>query len=34
MKVKARKVGNSLTITIPREVVTELGLTDYCVSQK
>ena len=28
MKVKARKVGNSLTITIPREVVLELGLTE------
>jgi antitoxin component of MazEF toxin-antitoxin module len=28
MKVKARKVGNSLTITVPREVVTELGLTE------
>ncbi len=28
LKVKARKVGNSLTITIPREVVVELGLTE------
>ncbi len=28
MKVKARKVGNSLTITIPRDVVVELGLTE------
>jgi antitoxin component of MazEF toxin-antitoxin module len=28
MKVKARRVGNSLTITIPREVVMELGLTE------
>ena len=28
MKVKARKVGNSLTITIPKDVVLELGLTE------
>jgi antitoxin component of MazEF toxin-antitoxin module len=27
MKVKARKVGNSLTVTIPREVVYEMRLT-------
>jgi antitoxin component of MazEF toxin-antitoxin module len=27
MKVKARKVGNSLTVTIPKEVVYEMRLT-------
>jgi antitoxin component of MazEF toxin-antitoxin module len=26
--VKARKVGNSITVTIPREIVTELDITE------
>lgn len=28
MKVKARKVGNSLTITIPRDVVMEMDISE------
>lgn len=28
MKVKARKVGNSLTVTIPKELVTEMSLAE------
>lgn len=28
MKVKTRKVGNSLTVTIPKELVTEMDLTE------
>jgi antitoxin component of MazEF toxin-antitoxin module len=28
MKVKLRKVGNSYTVSIPREFVSELGLTE------
>jgi antitoxin component of MazEF toxin-antitoxin module len=26
--VKARKVGNSVTVTIPKDVVTEMGITE------
>ena len=28
MKVKARRVGNSLTVTIPSQVAMELGITE------
>lgn len=28
MRVKTRKVGNSLTVTIPRELVTEMDLAE------
>lgn len=28
MRVKTRKVGNSLTVTIPKELVTEMDLTE------
>jgi len=28
MRVKARKVGNSITVTIPRELVTEMDITE------
>ncbi|MHB1016513.1 MAG: AbrB/MazE/SpoVT family DNA-binding domain-containing protein [Coriobacteriia bacterium] len=28
MRVKTRRVGNSLTVTIPRELVTEMDLTE------
>ena len=27
MKVKARQVGNSITVTIPKEIAVELGIT-------
>ena len=28
MRVKARKVGNSIVVTIPKEVATELGINE------